>query len=249
MNEPGAESSGERRRSELVTALGVLRGRIAEACAQAGRDPRTITLIAVTKTYPAADVVTLAQLGLRDVGENRDQEASAKVAQVRDLLVGSELPAPRWHFLGQIQSRKCRSIASYASCVHSLDRVEIAERLADAVAAGERDPLEVFVQLSLDADPARGGVLPAELDRVVAAVQARPQLRLRGLMAVAPLGEDPDAAFARLAEASARLRATVPEADAISAGMSGDLEAALRHGATHVRVGSALLGRRAPLIG
>jgi pyridoxal phosphate enzyme (YggS family) len=244
-----SEAVGEHRRSELVGALAALRGRIADACAAAGRDPRAVTLIAVTKTRPAADVVTLAQLGVRDVGENRDQEAAAKVVEVTRQLAGLPDAAPRWHFLGQIQSRKCRSIASYANCVHSLDRAEIAWRLADAVAQLDREPLEVFVQLSLDGDPARGGVVAGDLERVADAVAARPELRLRGLMAVAPLEADPDVAFAGLAEVSERLRSQHPGADAISAGMSADLEAALRHGATHVRVGSALLGRRAPVIG
>lgn len=239
------------RRSELVRTLAAVRGRIAEVCAALGRDPREVTLVAVTKTYPATDVVTLARLGVRDIGENRDQEATAKIAQVREQLAAVDEPvAPlRWHFVGQIQSRKCRSIASYAHCVHSLDRVQIADRLAAAVAELRRDPLEVFVQLSLDGDTARGGVVAGELARVADAAAAHPQLRLRGLMAVAPLGADPDRAFATLAEASARLCQDHPQAQAISAGMSGDLDAALRHGATHVRVGSALLGRRGPVIG
>ena len=251
--------SDDQRRSELVTALGAVRGRITEVCASVGRDPRAVTLIAVTKTRPASDVVTLARLGVRDVGENRDQEAAAKVAEVGRLLEPTA-PRPHWHFLGQIQSRKCRSIASYAGTVHSVDRVEIIGRLADAVAARERDRtdrtdrtertahLDVFVQLSLDGDPSRGGVVATELQPVADAVASRPELRLRGLMAVAPLGADPDAAFAALAVASARLRESHPGADAISAGMSADLDAALRNGATHVRVGTALLGRRPPVI-
>jgi pyridoxal phosphate enzyme (YggS family) len=240
--------SDDRRRSELVTALAAVRARIAEVCASVGRDPRAVTLIAVTKTRPASDVVTLAQLGVRDVGENRDQEAAAKVSEVAGLLEPA-VPRPHWHFLGQIQSRKARSIASYAGTVHSVDRVDIAARLADAVAARKRERLDVFVQVSLDGDPARGGVVAASLPSVAEAVASRPELRLRGLMAVAPLGGDPDEAFTELAELSARLRERHPSADAISAGMSADLDAALRHGATHVRVGTALLGRRAPVIG
>jgi hypothetical protein len=246
-----SEQPADRRRSELVGTLAAVRGRIAEVCAAVGRDPREVTLVAVTKTYPASDVAALARLGVRDIGENRDQEAAAKIAQVSEqLAAGPEPVAPvRWHFLGRIQSRKCGSIASYAHCVHSLDRVQIADRLAAAVAGLGRDPLEVFVQLSLDGDPSRGGVVAGELARVADAAAAHSQLRLRGLMAVAPLGADPDLAFATLAEASARLRRDHPQARAISAGMSGDLDAALRHGATHVRVGSALLGRREPVIG
>jgi len=240
----------DQRRSELVSALAAVRGRITEICESVGRDPRAVTLIAVTKTRPASDVVTLARLGVRDVGENRDQEAAAKVAEVARLLEPAS-PRPHWHFLGQIQSRKCRSIASYAGTVHSVDRVEIVGRLADAVAARAphgADRLDVFVQLSLDGDPARGGVVATQLPAVTDAVAARPELRLRGLMAVAPLGADPDAAFADLAAASLQLRESHPEADSISAGMSADLDAALRNGATHVRVGTALLGRRPPVI-
>lgn len=243
------ERAGEQRRTELLTALAAVRGRIADACGPLGRDPREITLIAVTKTHPATDVVALSQLGVHDIGENRDQEAVAKVAGVAGLLPPADAAALRWHFLGRVQSRKCRSVASYAACVHSVDRVEIAERLAAAVAERGRERLDVFVQLSLDGDPDRGGVVAGDLGRLADAVAGRPELRLRGLMAVAPLGADPDAAFATLAERSGQLRRDHPGASAISAGMSGDLEPALRHGATHVRVGSALLGRREPDIG
>lgn len=246
-----SEPTDDRRRSELVTTLGAVRQRIAEVCASVGRDPRQVTLIAVTKSYPARDVLTLVQLGVRDVGESRDQEAAVKVADVSELLRGlaEPVPAPRWHFVGRIQSRKCRSIARYASVVHSLDRVEIADRLASVLREGQRAALEVFIQLSLDGDPDRGGVLAADVARLAGAVREHGELRLRGLMAVAPIGADPEAAFGELQAASHRLRGEHPSADAISAGMSGDLDAALRHGATHVRVGSALLGRRAPVIG
>jgi pyridoxal phosphate enzyme (YggS family) len=245
------DPSDNKRRSALVTALGAVRNRIAEVCGEVGRDPYSVTLVAVTKTYPATDVVTLAQLGVRDVGESRDQEASAKVGEVAEQLAALEepVPAPNWHFVGRLQSRKCRSIASYASAVHSLDRAELVERLADAVASAERPPLEVFIQLSLDADPTRGGVVAAEVAELARAVSARRELELRGLMAVAPLGTDPDPAFAELAKQARRLRESYPQADAISAGMSADLDSALRHGATHVRVGSALLGQRGPVIG
>jgi PLP dependent protein len=236
----------ESRRAELVGSLGAIRSRIADACESAGRDQRSVTLIAVTKTYPAEDVATLIRLGLFDVGESRDQEASAKVAATAQLL--ADRPdvdgSPRWHFVGRLQRRKARSVASYAHAVHSLDRPELVALLADAVGQGDRGPLEVFVQASLDGDPSRGGVVAADIEALADAVVERPELRLRGLMAVAPMDADPDVAFAGLAEMALRLRATHPGADAISAGMSGDLEAAVRHGATHVRVGTALLGRR-----
>ena len=244
-------SDDDGRRSELVSSLGAVRSRIAEVCASCGRNPREITLIAVTKTYPAADVLTLARLGVRDVGESRDQEATAKVAEVAALLAepGEQPAPPDWHFLGRIQSRKCRSIARYAHAVHSLDRAELATRLADAVAELGRSPIEVFVQLSLDGDPGRGGVVADDIAALADAVAARPELSLRGVMAVAPLGAEPDAAFAEVQRVSARLREQHPGAESISAGMSADFEAALRHGATHVRIGTALLGRRAAVIG
>jgi hypothetical protein len=237
-----APHDDERRRAELVGALGSLRARIADACTAAERDPRTVTLVAVTKTYPSSDVAALVLIGVHDIGESRDQEARAKVPEVAEML--GDTPGPAWHFVGRLQSRKCRSVASYASVVHSLDRVELADKLADAIAAAGRPPLDVFVQISLDGDPQRGGVAADGVADVTAAVAARPELRLRGVMAVPPLGADADAEFARLAELSRAVRDTHPDADAISAGMSDDLEAAIRHGSTHVRVGTALLGRR-----
>jgi PLP dependent protein len=232
------------RRAELVGSLGAVRARIAAACEQAGRDPRSITLIAVTKTYPATDVATLAELGVTDVGESKDQEARAKIADL-----GGELGL-RWHVVGQLQSNKARSVVSYAHAVHSVDRPKIATALAGAAERAERPtPLDVFVQVSLDGDPDRGGVPVDELTDLTDTVAGLGPLRLRGLMAVPPIGAEADAAFSTLAELAGRVRADHPEADALSAGMSGDLEAAVRHGATHVRVGTALLGRRAPTFG
>jgi PLP dependent protein len=235
----------ENRRTQLAAALAAVRHRIGLACADAGRDAAGVTLIAVTKTYPATDAARLVGLGVLDLGESRDQEAAAKAAETDAFLAaGADSARPRWHFVGQLQRRKSRSVAGYASAVHSLDRVGLVSALADAVAQRERDPLDVFVQVSLDGDPARGGVPADALRAVVDAVAGRDELRLRGVMAVAPMAADPDRAFAALADASARLRSWYPQADAISAGMSGDLEAAIRNGATHVRVGTALLGRR-----
>jgi pyridoxal phosphate enzyme (YggS family) len=226
-----------------------VRARIAAACEAVGRDPRSVTLIAVTKTYPASDVAALVRVGIHDVGESRDQEASAKVAETAQLLAGRPGAAPRWHFVGRLQSRKCRSVATYASAVHSVDRPKLVGALADAVQELGRAPLDVFVQVSLDADPERGGVPIEQLEALVDAVAERPQLRLRGLMAVPPLGSNPDTEFARLAELATAVRERHPQADALSAGMSDDLEAAIRHGSTHVRVGTALLGRREPVFG
>ena len=237
----------DRRRAELVTALGAVRARIAAACEASGRDPRGVSLIAVTKTYPATDVATLAALGVLDIGENRDQEARAKIAEL------AEPPGPpaalRWHLIGRLQTNKARSVASYAEAVHSVDRPKLVRALAGAAAEVRPEPLDVFVQVSLDGDPERGGVIPGGVDELADEVAAQPALRLRGLMAVPPLAADADAAYARLAELAVAVRERHPEADALSAGMSGDLEAAIRHGSTHVRVGTALLGRRAPVFG
>jgi PLP dependent protein len=241
----------EVRRSELVAALGAVRSRIAEACRVVGRDAQSVTMVAITKTYPARDVVTLSTLGVSDLGENRDQEAAAKVIEVASLLADAAGPPRqlRWHFVGRLQSRKCRSVARYASAVHSVDRAALVPLLADAVAHARRPPLEVFIQVSLDEDPGRGGMPADRVEPLADAVAARSELSLRGVMAVAPLGADPDTAFATLARISDRLRRQHPQADAISAGMSSDLESAIRNGATHVRVGSALLGRRPAVFG
>ena len=198
-----------------------------------------MTLIAITKTHPAADILALAELGVPDIGESKDQEARAKIVEL-----GEQSEQVRWHLVGRLQTNKARSVASYASAVHSVDRFKLVGALADA-AHDRRDlPLDVFVQISLDEDPNRGGVPGAELVPLAAAVAQRPYLRLRGVMTIPPIGADPDAAFARLAELSAQLRHEFPDADAISAGMSDDFEAAIRNGSTHVRVGTALLGRR-----
>ncbi|MEU9511194.1 YggS family pyridoxal phosphate-dependent enzyme [Micromonospora sp. NPDC048169] len=236
------------RRAELAAGLARVRARIADACAAAGRQRDEVTLVAVTKTYPAADVVALAGLGVTDVGENRDQEAAPKAEAV--AAAGA---SPRWHFIGQLQRNKARSVVRYADVVQSVDSVRLAAAL-DAAAGALRDrPLDVLVQVSIDGDAARGGALPGAadpqrgLDPVAAAVAGADGLRLAGLMAVAPLGWEPDRAFARLAEVAAALRADQPGATALSAGMSGDLESAIGYGATHVRVGSALLGMRPAL--
>jgi pyridoxal phosphate enzyme (YggS family) len=236
------------REVELAANLATVRERIAAACAAAGRPSDEVTLVAVTKTYPAADVVRLAALGVPDIGENRDQEAAPKAAEV--AAVGARV---RWHFVGRLQRNKARSVAGYADLVHSVDSVRLARALAEA--ARERPaPLGVLVQVSLDGDASRGGAVPdgpqdvdVDVDRVADAVAEAGSLALRGVMAVAPMGWEPAAAFARLADVAQRLRQRYPQAGIVSAGMSGDLEAAVEHGATHVRIGAALLGNRAPL--
>ncbi len=237
----------EARRAELAAGLARVRTRIADACAAAGRDRAGVTLVAVTKTYPASDVRLLAGLGVRDIGENRDQEAAPKAAEV--AAAGVDV---RWHFVGRLQRNKVNSVVRYADLVHSVDRVRLATALAGAAARHRDRPLDVLVQVSLDGDPDRGGAWPgapedSDLDRVADAVAGTGSLRLAGVMAVAPQDWVPDAAFARLAELAAALRVRYPTATLISAGMSGDLEAAIAHGATHARIGSALLGKRAGL--
>jgi uncharacterized pyridoxal phosphate-containing UPF0001 family protein len=292
------------RRAQLAANLDEVRGRIARACSAAGRDPSSVTLVAVTKTYPASDVELLASLGITDVAENKDQEAAAKAATVSAPL--------RWHVVGRLQRNKATSVTGYADVVESVDSLRLVAALSKASVAGRRSPLEVLIQISLDGDPARGGAIastgsapgdpsltdswpgggssrtpgsllsaageslsvasspsvlgssPSEhasasidisgfsdsvnperdLWRVAAAADAADGLRLAGVMAVAPRGWDPDAAFVILAGLARRLRVRYPDATVISAGMSGDLEAALRQGATHVRIGTSLLGMR-----
>lgn len=224
------------RRDELAANLATVRGRIAAACTDAGRDPAEVRLVVVTKFFPAADVRLLADLGVTDVGENRHQEAEAKAAECADLGL-------TWHFIGGLQSNKAAAVAAYAGVVESVDRRKLVAPLARG--AGER-PVDVLLQVSLDPPgrAGRAGVDPAELPALAAAVAEAEPLRLRGLMAVAPLGEDPRPAFERLAAIRADFVAEHPDATWLSAGMSGDLEHAVHAGATHVRIGSAVLGSR-----
>jgi pyridoxal phosphate enzyme (YggS family) len=237
------------RTQELADNLADVKARLDAACRSAGRDPAEVTLVAVTKTWPAADVIRLAELGIHDIGENRDQEAAPKAAEVS--AAGARV---RWHFIGQLQRNKARSVVHYADLVHSVDTVRLADALADATAQHRPGPLDVLVQVSLDGEPGRGGALPAQddpeagLDRVLARVTHRPELVLRGLMAVAPLDWEPERAFAELARIAAATRQTYPDATVLSAGMSGDVEQAISYGATHVRLGSAVLGNRIPLL-
>jgi pyridoxal phosphate enzyme (YggS family) len=237
------------RSQELAQNLAEVRQRLSAACAAAGRDTGDVTLIAVTKTWPAADAIRLAGLGVHDIGENRDQEAAPKAAEA--AAAGADI---RWHFIGQLQRNKARSVARYAYLVHSIDAVRLADALADAAARHRPEPLDVLVQVSLDGQPGRGGALPATgdddagLDAVLARVAQRGELVLRGLMAVAPMEWEPERAFARLADIAEATRRTYPDATILSAGMSGDVEQAIHYGATHVRLGSAVLGNRIPLL-
>ena len=224
------------RRDELAARLTAVRERISAACAAAGRKPQDVSLVAVTKTFPASDVRLLSGLGVRDFGENRDAEAAPKAAQCADLdLV--------WHFVGQLQTNKAASVARYATFVHSVDRLRLVRALGVAARRAER-VIECLIEVSLDGDPARGGALAGEVPGLAEALMAEAGLVLAGVMAIAPLGMPPADAFARLRDSAAVVRTIRPAATVISAGMSGDLEAAIAAGATHVRIGTALLGDR-----
>ncbi|TIC80982.1 YggS family pyridoxal phosphate-dependent enzyme [Nocardioides sp. GY 10127] len=232
------------RADELAADLDRVRQRLAAAEAAAGREPGSVRLVVVTKYFPASDVRLLAGLGVTDVGENRHPEARDKKAECEDLgLV--------WHYIGGLQSNKAGQVGAYADVVESLDRPKLVARL-DRAAAERGRPLDVLLQVSLDgpgagpggSDGGRAGAEPDDLPALAAAVEAAEHLSLRGLMAVAPLGEDPATAFARLAALREPFVRDHPGATALSAGMSGDLEQAVAAGATHVRVGSAILGSR-----
>ncbi|MER7581106.1 YggS family pyridoxal phosphate-dependent enzyme [Kitasatospora sp. NPDC097691] len=244
-----ALTEGRRARyEELGTNLEVVERRIAAACAAAGRARDEVTLIVVTKTYPAEDTALLAGLGVTDVAENRDQDAAPKAEQCRNLPLD-------WHFVGQLQTNKVRSVVEYANHVHSVDRLRLVESLSAAVLKSERPELGCLVQVALDKEHGEGvhraGVAPEDVARLADAIADTPGLRLDGVMTVAPLAGplagDPAGAFDRLAEIATAVRTDHPAATMVSAGMSGDLEQAIAAGATHVRVGTAVLGVRSPL--
>jgi pyridoxal phosphate enzyme (YggS family) len=231
----------EERRTELAKALAAVEARIERACVAAGRDRAGVRLVAVTKTFPATDAALLTELGLTDLAENRDQEAGPKAAELARLRPAA---GARWHMVGRLQRNKARSVVCWADEVQSVDSARLADALGKAVHSEQAPPLAVLVQASLDDDPGRGGCPLSELDGLADHVAATAGLALRGVMAVAPLGADPDRAFERLAVAAERLRRNHPAATELSAGMSGDLEQAIKHGSTCVRVGTALLGGR-----
>lgn len=232
------------RAEDLAAGLAAVEHRIAAACERVGRPREDVTLVAVTKFFPAADAATLLRLGVTDIGESRDQEASAKIAELT-ASGGQSRHHPRVHFIGQVQSNKAGSVARYADVVESIDRAKLVGALERGAQACDRD-LDVLIQVSLDGDTGRGGVAVDGVGALAERIAATQRLRLRGVMAVAPLGADPDDAFARLREVSRELRRDHPEATWISAGMTADLEQAIARGATHVRVGSAILGARPP---
>ena len=228
------------RRDELAANLTAVRARIDAASAAAGRDD-DVALVVVTKFFPESDVRLLAELGVTAVGENRHQEASAKAAACADLALS-------WHFIGSIQGNKAAAIATYSDVVESVDRLKLVAALNRGAHVRGRD-VDCLVQVSLDPPDsvARGGAAPDDVPAIARAIAEAGSLHLRGVMAVAPLGEPALPAFERLAVVAADLRRDHPEATVVSAGMSGDLEEAIRCGATHVRVGSAVLGPRPPI--
>jgi pyridoxal phosphate enzyme (YggS family) len=230
----------ETRLEELRRGLLSVQRRIGHAARSVSRSPDDVTLIVVTKTFPTSDVRLLASLGVHDIGESRHQEAVVKKQECADLAL-------RWHFVGRLQSNTASAVARYASVVHSVDRLTLVGKLADGAArAGRR--VDCLIQVNLHGDGrGLGGAGAGDLERLADSIASAGGLALRGLMAVAPLGADPTGAFERLSELSQRLRRLNGEATWISAGMSGDFEAAVVHGATHVRVGSAVLGAR-PLL-
>jgi pyridoxal phosphate enzyme (YggS family) len=237
------------RELELAEALTAVRSRLARAAEGAGRSADEIELLPITKFFPATDVVILRHLGCMAFGESREQEASNKATEV-SAMVGSE--PIRWHMVGRIQRNKARSIAGWASAAHSVDNPKLIAALdraaAEALAEGRRaEPLQVYIQISLDGDEKRGGVdvgRPDRVDELCAAAEAAEGLEFVGLMAIPPLRSDPADAFARLAREHDRVQRDYPQPLGLSAGMSGDLEIAVRHGSTCVRVGTALLGQR-----
>jgi PLP dependent protein len=250
-----APGSGGDRETELTLALAAVRSRLAGAAAAAGRNVGAIEVLPITKFFPATDVLILSRLGCRAVGESRDQEASAKVTEVTRLLAASrreDVGVLRWHMVGHIQRNKARSVARWAHTAHSVDGSQLVTALdrgvSAALAEGRRtDPLRVYVQVSLDGDESRGGIdvsRPGEVDQVCAQVEGAKNLELAGLMGIPPQDWDAEEAFDRLRSEHLRVLKTHHNAVGLSAGMSDDFEIAVKHGATCVRVGTALLGPR-----
>ena len=223
------------RREEIGMRLEAVRAEIATSARAAGRQPEEITLVVVTKTFPACDVEHLAALGVLDAGENREQEGSTKASEV--------LAPINWHFIGQLQRKKVKSVLEWASVIHSVDRLDLAEEVVKRAVAREQ-VLRVLVQVSLDGAQGRAGARRSELLEIASLLATSPMVDLAGLMAVAPLDENPRTAFQHLQEIRADFIREFPEALWCSAGMSGDFAAAIELGATHVRVGSSILGSR-----
>ena len=225
------------RKDQILSNLELVKEKISAAAQAAGRAPNEITLIAVTKTFPVSDLEILHELGVRNFGENRDQEAAPKV---------SALPADiTWHFQGGIQSNKLKSISNWASVIHSVDKFKYAQMISQFSVGKIK---EIFIQVSLDSPPqSREGVDPADLMQLAEQIMSLPNLQVKGLMAVAPLDQPTEQAFVRLQQIQQKFIQLYPAASSLSSGMSGDYELAISLGATHVRIGSSILGNRSPI--
>jgi len=225
------------RKDQILSNLESVKEKISAAAQAAGRSPSEITLIAVTKTFPVSDLEILHELGVRNFGENRDQEAAPKV---------SALPADiTWHFQGGIQSNKLKSISNWASVIHSVDKFKYAQMISQFSVGKTK---EIFIQVSLDTLPqSREGVDPADLMQLAEQIMSLPNLEVKGLMAVAPLDQPTEQAFVRLQQIQQKFIQLYPAASSLSSGMSGDYELAISLGATHVRIGSSILGNRSPI--
>ena len=219
-------------RIALSKRLATVRAGIADAAASGGRSVDDITMIVVTKFHPAALITELAALGVRDVGENRHQEAQAKAFELAALHL-------TWHFVGQVQGKKAKAVRAYADVIHSVDRPSLVAALAS-----DESTIDCFVQVNLTDDAARGGVQPSALEPLIERVLETPGLRLRGLMAVAPLGAEPRRSFARVRELGEQTLRVAPKATSLSMGMSEDFVEAIAEGATHLRIGTAITGKR-----
>ena len=220
--------------NEIKSNLDNVGAKIAAAAIKSHRSPDEITLIVVTKTFPLSDLEILYSLGVREFGENRDQEASSKVGQLPSDI--------NWHFQGQIQSNKLKSIANWAGCIHSVDQIKYAQIISEH-SGGQPKP--IFIQVSLDQPPeSRGGVDPAKLIELANQITKLPGVALQGLMAVAPTDSPTESAFANLAKIHGDFLLTFSNAKSLSSGMSGDYEMAISYGATHLRIGSSILGNR-----
>ncbi|MEO6472821.1 MAG: YggS family pyridoxal phosphate-dependent enzyme [Aeromicrobium sp.] len=228
------------RRQQLAVNLARVEDRITEACQASGRSRNEVTLVVITKTYPALDVELLADLGVTDVGENRHPEAGDKHDAVAQ---SAHPPRLRWHFVGGLQTNKAAAVARYADVVHSVDRIKLVAAL-DKGAAAAGSTLECLVQVGLSDDAGRSGATPHDVLAVAEAIERSEHLTLGGVMAVAPLEADPTVAFSELGTIAAVIRSAYPHATTISAGMSGDLEEAVMAGATHLRIGRSVLGER-----
>jgi len=225
------------RKDQILSNLKSVKEKISAAAQAAGRSPSEITLIAVTKTFPVSDLEILYEIGVRNFGENRDQEAAPKVGV---------LPADiTWHFQGGIQSNKLKSISNWASVIHSVDKFKYAQMISQFSVGKTK---EIFIQVSLDTLPqSREGVDPADLMQLAEQIMSLPNLEVKGLMAVAPLDQPTEQAFVRLQQIQQKFIQLYPAASSLSSGMSGDYELAISLGATHVRIGSSILGNRSPI--